>query len=168
MGRIGEARRDAERALELSKDIARAGTPSADLGAAYLALGRALRADGEPEAARAAFGAAHEQLGPTLGPDHPDRGDELGAVHRAAVRMGTVLTGAAAGVIPAVILINADAASWLGTDEAIFVGSLLAGAGAGVLVQLALDSKLRPGATVRSGMRLLPSGAPAVVVSIAY
>jgi eukaryotic-like serine/threonine-protein kinase len=71
-GRVAEAIRDATRGLELSKQIAEAGTPSAGLGAAYLSLGRALRAQGETAQAGAAFAAALEQLRPTLGPDHPE------------------------------------------------------------------------------------------------
>jgi hypothetical protein len=58
--------------LELIKQVTEAGTPSAGLGAAYLSLGRALRAQGDTTRARATFAAALEQLRPTLGPDHPD------------------------------------------------------------------------------------------------
>jgi serine/threonine-protein kinase len=71
-GRVAQATRDAVLGLELIKQVTEAGTPSAGLGAAYLSLGRALRAQGDTTRARATFAAALEQLRPTLGPDHPD------------------------------------------------------------------------------------------------
>jgi tetratricopeptide (TPR) repeat protein len=63
---------DAARALELVQSSTSAGTSSSDLGAAYLARGRALQALSKPEEARAAFRSAAEQLETTLGVDHPD------------------------------------------------------------------------------------------------
>jgi serine/threonine-protein kinase len=63
---------DAGRALELLQSSTAAGTASSDLGAAYLARGRALQALSRPDEARAAFRSAAEQLETTLGADHPD------------------------------------------------------------------------------------------------
>jgi eukaryotic-like serine/threonine-protein kinase len=72
LGRTAAAKLDAARALELARRIATPGVPSANLGEAYLGLGRALHANGEEPAAKAAFASAAAQFRPTLGPDHPD------------------------------------------------------------------------------------------------
>jgi eukaryotic-like serine/threonine-protein kinase len=69
--RIDAAQNDAARAIQLDLEVAAPGTQSRDLGLAYLALGRALLAKGQPEGARNAFSSALEQLRPTLGADHP-------------------------------------------------------------------------------------------------
>jgi tetratricopeptide (TPR) repeat protein len=69
--RLDDAKRDATKALELSKQLAKPGTPSGNVGIAYLTLGRVLRARGEIEPARSAFSSALENLRSTLGPDHP-------------------------------------------------------------------------------------------------
>jgi serine/threonine-protein kinase len=63
---------DAVRALELLQSSTAAGASSSDLGAAYLAYGRALQALSKPGEARVAFRSAAEQLQATLGADHPD------------------------------------------------------------------------------------------------
>ena len=63
---------DASRALALSQTGTKPGTFSSIQGRAYLALGRALQAQGKPEEARAAFRSAAEHLQVTLGPGHPD------------------------------------------------------------------------------------------------
>jgi eukaryotic-like serine/threonine-protein kinase len=72
MHRFAQARADASKALELTRATTEPGAFSADLGLCYLALGRALRAQGEVEPARAAFRSAREHLRTSLGPDHPE------------------------------------------------------------------------------------------------
>jgi serine/threonine-protein kinase len=71
-GRLAAAQRDATRALELARRIAGQGAPSANLGDAYLGVGRALQANGEERAAKEAYARAAEHFQATLGPDHPD------------------------------------------------------------------------------------------------
>jgi eukaryotic-like serine/threonine-protein kinase len=68
---VEEARTDAARAVSLKQPSVASGTSSNVLGNAYLALGRALLASGKAEEAGSALASAVEQLGPTLGPDHP-------------------------------------------------------------------------------------------------
>ena len=72
LGRIGDARTDAERALNLLREGGQPETPSINFGRAYLALGRALRAQGKHADARAAFRSAADHLRSALGSDHPD------------------------------------------------------------------------------------------------
>ncbi len=67
-----KARADAERALSLSQAENDPGTFSMHIGRAYLALGRALQAQGKKDEAREAFRSAAEHLQNTLGPDHAD------------------------------------------------------------------------------------------------
>jgi serine/threonine-protein kinase len=67
-----KARADAGRALSLLQDSTEPGIFSMNVGRAYLALGRALQAQGKPDEAHAAFRSAAEHLEKTLGPDHPD------------------------------------------------------------------------------------------------
>jgi serine/threonine protein kinase len=62
---------DARRAVTLLEHPVEAGF-SSTLGYAYLALGRALRAQGDPEGAQRALHLAAEHLQNTIGPDHPD------------------------------------------------------------------------------------------------
>jgi eukaryotic-like serine/threonine-protein kinase len=62
---------DATRAARL-QSAAQPGTFSSKLGYAYLALGRALQAQGKSEEAHPAFRSAVQHLQATLGPDHPD------------------------------------------------------------------------------------------------
>jgi serine/threonine-protein kinase len=69
--RLDEARSDAARALRVTQ-AAGPGAFSSGTGRAYLALGRALRAQGRPAEARAAFTSALEHLQPSLGADHPE------------------------------------------------------------------------------------------------
>jgi tetratricopeptide (TPR) repeat protein len=69
---VAEAVADADRALRIAQSTILPGTFSSAMGRVYLALGRALREQGKLREARAAFASAFEQLGPTLGPDHPD------------------------------------------------------------------------------------------------
>jgi tetratricopeptide (TPR) repeat protein len=69
---IPEAVADAARAVDLLKASAQPGTFSSNLGRAYLALGRALEAQGKSDEARAAFASAAEHLQHAIGPDHPD------------------------------------------------------------------------------------------------
>lgn len=71
-------------------------------------------------------------------------GSEVSAGHRWGVRSGTVLAGAALGAVVASLIISPEGSSSLGSDEAIFAGSVLTGAVAGGLAQIALDSKLWP------------------------
>lgn len=84
--------------------------------------------------------------------DALDRGDTLSSAHRWAVRAGTVLTGGVVGAGVAVILINPEGPSSLGSDEAIFAGSVLGGAALGALAQYVLDDRLWPRARPRVGV----------------
>ncbi len=70
-GRPGQAGDDALRALGLFQAAGPAGTFSSNIGRAYLNLGSALQAQGKPDAARAAFRSASENLQNTVA-DHPD------------------------------------------------------------------------------------------------
>jgi eukaryotic-like serine/threonine-protein kinase len=63
---------DAARAVSLLQAAVKQGEVSSKLGDAYLALGRALQAQGKSEEARAAFRSALDNLQSTVGPDHPD------------------------------------------------------------------------------------------------
>jgi eukaryotic-like serine/threonine-protein kinase len=63
---------DAERAVTLLQPGTKLGGNSSTLGRAYLALGRALQAQGKSEGALAAFRSAAENLESTVGTDHPD------------------------------------------------------------------------------------------------
>jgi tetratricopeptide (TPR) repeat protein len=67
-GQLDKASGDAERALRLRL----AGKKVEPLGEFYLALGRALLAQGKTDEARVAFRSAAEELQRSLGPDHPD------------------------------------------------------------------------------------------------
>ena len=71
MGRLDAAQADAQKTLVLFQKSAGPGSVSSDIGLAYLTLGQVHAAQGKPEEARAAFGAALEHLEPTLGADHP-------------------------------------------------------------------------------------------------
>jgi eukaryotic-like serine/threonine-protein kinase len=66
------AEADASRAVSLLQVSAQLGTFSSLLGRAYLALGKALQAEGKTEEAHTAFHSAAENLQDALGPDHPD------------------------------------------------------------------------------------------------
>ncbi len=70
-GNLNLAVADANRAVRV-QSAAQPDTFSNKLGYAYLALGRALQAQGKNEEARVAFRSAAEHLQSTLGPDHPD------------------------------------------------------------------------------------------------
>jgi eukaryotic-like serine/threonine-protein kinase len=72
LGREDEAVADAERALAEIKEVVEPGAASSQAGQAYLALGRALDAQGKRDEARTAFRSAAENLRDTVGPDHPD------------------------------------------------------------------------------------------------
>jgi tetratricopeptide (TPR) repeat protein len=70
--RPDEAAADASRALGLSQAGSKPGTFSSIQGRAFLALGRARRAQGKLDEARTAFRSAAEHLQNTLGIEHPD------------------------------------------------------------------------------------------------
>jgi serine/threonine protein kinase len=70
--RADQAAADASRALRLLQGGIRAGIFSSIQGSAFLALGRALQAQGKRNEARTAFRSAAENLQSTVGPDHPD------------------------------------------------------------------------------------------------
>jgi len=72
LGRAPEATTDATRAVGLLHADVGSDAPSNLLGLAYLALGRALRAEDRVTDASAAFRAAFHHLESTLGSDHPD------------------------------------------------------------------------------------------------
>jgi serine/threonine-protein kinase len=67
-----EAAADARRALALVQQAAQPGTFSSTIGQAFLALGRALQAQGQLELARDALRHAAEHFTHALGSDHPD------------------------------------------------------------------------------------------------
>ncbi len=71
-GRPDRAAADAERALELDRESVGPGILSSDLGFDYLALGRALQAQGNRSAAHDAFASAVQHLEPSLGPEHSE------------------------------------------------------------------------------------------------
>jgi eukaryotic-like serine/threonine-protein kinase len=71
IGRPEGAAADAREALRIDLEAIPPGTFSSNLGHAYLALGRALHAQGRVEDARAAFTSAARNLEPTLGAAHP-------------------------------------------------------------------------------------------------
>ena len=70
LGRVADARADAERSIGMNIVIAAPDAQSAYLGLAYLVKGRALLASGSTVEAARAFTSAVEHLRPTLGPDH--------------------------------------------------------------------------------------------------
>jgi serine/threonine-protein kinase len=70
-GRADGAAEDARTALGMEQAALSPGTFSSNLGHCYLALGRALQAQGKLEEARAAFASAATNLEPTLGASHP-------------------------------------------------------------------------------------------------
>ena len=63
---------DAARALALVQASIEPGTFSEHAGRAYLAMGRALQAQGKSRDARSNFLAAAQHLESALGPDHPE------------------------------------------------------------------------------------------------
>jgi len=71
-GNSDAAAADAARALTLWQETAPPGMPLSTLGRGYLALGRALDAQGKRDEARAAFRSAAENLRDALGPDHQE------------------------------------------------------------------------------------------------
>jgi serine/threonine-protein kinase len=72
LGHLDQAEADAARGLSLLQASAQSRTFSSTLGHGYLAMGRALQAQGKREQARTAFHSATEHLQNTVGPDHPD------------------------------------------------------------------------------------------------
>jgi eukaryotic-like serine/threonine-protein kinase len=71
-GQPDQSAADAARAVTLLQVRVKQGTVSSKLGNAFLALGRALQAEGKPDEARAAFRSSLDNLQGTVGPDHPD------------------------------------------------------------------------------------------------
>jgi serine/threonine-protein kinase len=72
LGHPDQAQTDAARGLSLLQAFVQPGTFSSNLGRGYVALGRALQAQGKSEEARAAFRAGAENLEISAGQDHPD------------------------------------------------------------------------------------------------
>jgi serine/threonine-protein kinase len=72
LGHVDEAMGDARRALAVAVDETPPEMFTMYLGYAYLALGRALQAQGKREEAQAAFRSAVKHLQSALGPDHAD------------------------------------------------------------------------------------------------
>ncbi len=71
-GQLAAAERDAREALRMLRSAVRPGDFSAFIGRASLSLARALNAEGKGPEARAAAREAAEQLGKTVGIDHPE------------------------------------------------------------------------------------------------
>jgi predicted negative regulator of RcsB-dependent stress response len=71
-GQPDKAKTDADRSLSLLQASLGSDAFSVHIGAAQMARGRALLAQGESEEARAAFRSATEHFEQTLGPDHRD------------------------------------------------------------------------------------------------
>ncbi len=67
-----EARADSAQALQLAQKIAGPGELTSTIGRAYLALGRALKAQGKLDEARAAYAAAVKHLESSLGKEHAE------------------------------------------------------------------------------------------------
>ena len=84
LGQQDLALSDAGRALSLFQSSLQTGQYSSKVGSAYLAMARALDAQGHKEEARAAAQSAAEQLQHALGPDHPDTITALTMASRAA------------------------------------------------------------------------------------
>ena len=72
MHRLEAATSDAARAVALAVERIDPNSRSSFVGRAYLTLGRALTARGEPGDAKAAFASALQHLESTLGEEHPD------------------------------------------------------------------------------------------------
>ena len=72
IGRLEAATSDAARAVANQVERTDPGSRSYYVGRAYLALGRALSAQGKPDDARAAMASALAHLEPTLGEDHAE------------------------------------------------------------------------------------------------
>lgn len=70
-GDADKARATAERSLSMAVDATEPGSFSSLTGQCYLALGRALQAQGKRDEARAAFRSATEHFQNALGPNHP-------------------------------------------------------------------------------------------------
>jgi len=89
LGRLETARADAARAIRILREGDKAETSSGNFGRAYLALGRALKAQGKQTEARVAFQTSAEHLRKAFGPDHPDTtiAYELGNAETDTVRV---------------------------------------------------------------------------------
>ncbi len=85
-------------------------------------------------------------------------GTPLSARHRYAVRVGTIMSGASAGLIAASRYINASDANRKGgpTDEEVIRDWTLIGAGLGLLAQLYFDSSLYPDSGERTTLAIVP------------
>jgi serine/threonine protein kinase/tetratricopeptide (TPR) repeat protein len=77
LGRLAEAKTEAEHALRLWRESVEPHSPSSLVGQAHLLLGQILAAQDKSEQADAAFAAAAIQLEPTVGPDHPHTREAL-------------------------------------------------------------------------------------------
>jgi serine/threonine-protein kinase len=71
-GRATDAASDAEGALKMTLDTTQAGVLTLNLGRAYFALGRALRAQGKLDEARASLRSSVQHLESAVGADHPE------------------------------------------------------------------------------------------------
>jgi tetratricopeptide (TPR) repeat protein len=72
LGESAMARQDADKAVELARNLGEGNSYSAYTGQANLILGTVLHAQGDNAAARVALTTAIQHLGKTEGPDHPD------------------------------------------------------------------------------------------------
>jgi tetratricopeptide (TPR) repeat protein len=91
MGRLDEARLDADRAVGITRTSKTAGPGTSGLGRAYSALGRVLQAQGKHDEARAALSSALEHLTAAIGAEHPETRQarqlvSLPALHPAVAR----------------------------------------------------------------------------------
>jgi tetratricopeptide (TPR) repeat protein len=72
LGRVNVAQADAERAIRILREGDKLETSSGNFGRAYLALGRALKAQGKETDAHELFQISARHLRNAFGPDHPD------------------------------------------------------------------------------------------------
>jgi hypothetical protein len=78
-----------------------------------------------------------------------DRGDDLGALHKTGVRLGTVLAGGTAGALVAAVL--TEGMGEPGSDESVLRRSLIVGLASGALLQYGLERAMPLSSSVSVG-----------------
>ena len=96
-------------------------------------------------------------------------GEPLPGSRRYAVRLGTILAGAGAGLLAASAEINSSDNNWLGgpSDEQVIRDKMLIGTGLGLLAQLYFDSRLYPGSRTEAALVIDPAG-PSLAFRFAF